>query len=280
MRRSPLRSPPRVRGKVPVCCPEHRKVRITPAYAGKRRRRWASGSQDRDHPRVCGEKSANPKVRDTMEGASPRMRGKVFFFTGASFYAIFFLEPSGNLLLEPSGSSWVPPDGSIFVFAIGSPPRVRGKVKVQSTLRLERRDHPRVCGEKGRKMKQQFIGLGSPPRVRGKAVLRVALCIGVGITPACAGKSEKQVPFLPPYQDHPRVCGEKVKNGFDGVYQKGSPPRMRGKGSGTGGFQSLQGITPAYSGKRDRPRSGPGTTRDHPRVCGEKVRCLSFLGSL
>ena len=49
---------------------------ITPAYAGKRRRRWASGSQDRDHPRVCGEKSANPKVRDTMEGASPRMRGK------------------------------------------------------------------------------------------------------------------------------------------------------------------------------------------------------------
>ena len=28
-------SPPRVRGKVPVCCPEHRKVRITPAYAGK-----------------------------------------------------------------------------------------------------------------------------------------------------------------------------------------------------------------------------------------------------
>ena len=161
-----------------------------------------------------------------------------------------------------------------------SPPRVRGKVKVQSTLRLERRDHPRVCGEKGRKMKQQFIGLGSPPRVRGKAVLRVALCIGVGITPACAGKSEKQVPFLPPYQDHPRVCGEKVKKGFDGVYQKGSPPRMRGKGSGTGGFQSLQGITPAYAGKRDRPRSGPGTTRDHPRVCGEKVRCLSFLGSL
>ena len=174
-----------------------------------------------------------------MEGASPRMRGKVFFFTGASFYAIFFLEPSGNLLLEPSGSSWVPPDGSIFVFAIGSPPRMRGKVAAAVPALFLR-----------------------------------------GITPACAGKSEKQVPFLPPYQDHPRVCGEKVKKGFDGVYQKGSPPRMRGKGSGTGGFQSLQGITPAYAGKRDRPRSGPGTTRDHPRVCGEKVRCLSFLGSL
>ena len=116
-----------MRGKVQVGDTGGDAGGITPAYAGKRRRRWASGSQDRDHPRVCGEKSANPKVRDTMEGASPRMRGKVFFFTGASFCAIFFLEPSGNLLLEPSGSSWVPPDGSIFVFAIGSPPRMRGK---------------------------------------------------------------------------------------------------------------------------------------------------------
>ena len=270
MRRSPLRSPPRVRGKVPVCCPEHRKVRITPAYAGKRRRRWASGSQDRDHPRVCGEKSANPKVRDTMEGASPRMRGKVFFFTGASFYAIFFLEPSGNLLLEPSGSSWVPPDGSIFVFAIGSPPRVRGKVKVQSTLRLERRDHPRVCGEKGRKMKQQFIGLGSPPRVRGKAVLRVALCIGVGITPAYAGKSRTGLYGNTGGRDHPRVCGEK-KFTFDaGKLIPGSPPRMRGKALQLPLCILDMRITPAYAGKSNTFLCKGLTARDHPRVCGEK----------
>ena len=170
MRRLPLRSPPRMRGKAKNRCRSCPLTRITPACAGKSSHQHGAGRWRRDHPRVCGEKSANPKVRDTMEGASPRMRGKVFFFTGASFYAIFFLEPSGNLLLEPSGSSWVPPDGSIFVFAIGSPPRVRGKVKVQSTLRLERRDHPRVCGEKGRKMKQLFIGLGSPPRMRGKVL--------------------------------------------------------------------------------------------------------------
>ena len=120
-------SPPRMRGKA-----SHHEVcvlvlGITPAYAGKSSTATLAAHSTGDHPRVCGEKSANPKVRDTMEGASPRMRGKVFFFTGASFCAIFFLEPSGNLLLEPSGSSWVPPDGSIFVFAIGLPPRVRGK---------------------------------------------------------------------------------------------------------------------------------------------------------
>ena len=125
--RSKEGSPPRVRGKA-----SHHEVcvlvlGITPAYAGKSSTATLAAHSTGDHPRVCGEKSANPKVRDTMEGASPRMRGKVFFFTGASFCAIFFLEPSGNLLLEPSGSSWVPPDGSIFVFAIGLPPRVRGK---------------------------------------------------------------------------------------------------------------------------------------------------------
>ena len=120
-------SPPRVRGKGYASGFATLKGRITPAYAGKSSTATLAAHRTGDHPRVCGEKSANPKVRDTMEGASPRMRGKVFFFTGASFCAIFFLEPSGNLLLEPSGSSWVPPDGSIFVFAIGLPPRVRGK---------------------------------------------------------------------------------------------------------------------------------------------------------
>ena len=249
MRRSPLRSPPRVRGTVPVCCPEHRKVRITPAYAGKRRRRWASGSQDRDHPRVCGEKSANPKVRDTMEGASPRMRGKVFFFTGASFYAIFFLEPSGNLLLEPSGSSWVPPDGSIFVFAIGSPPRVRGKVKVQSTLRLERRDHPRVCGEKRKTGAVPAPLPGSPPRMRGKGEEGLRRCLSERITPAYAGKRVRHRRISKPTRDHPRVCGEKGSSTFWSRNHSGSPPRMRGKGQVSVFLRVFVGITPACAGK-------------------------------
>ena len=188
MRRLPLRSPPRVRGKVVQLCGHAQNMGITPAYAGKSDRNPRLPRRTEDHPRVCGEKFFRFFIRPILRGSPPRMRGKVFFFTGASFYAIFFLEPSGNLLLEPSGSSWVPPDGSIFVFAIGSPPRVRGKVKVQSTLRLERRDHPRVCGEKGRKMKQQFIDLGSPPRMRGKAPAFQRNPVRYGITPAYAGK--------------------------------------------------------------------------------------------
>ena len=146
---------------------------------------------------------------DGKNGSPPRMRGKVFFFTGALFCAIFFLEPSGNLLLEPSGSSWVPPDGSIFVFAIGLPPRVRGKVVHVRTVRLQvgitpayagksescglptlpRWDHPCICGEKRKDRLDYYVPQGLPPRMRGKVQLQPGQPAALGITPAYAGKS-------------------------------------------------------------------------------------------
>ena len=60
-------------------------------------------------------------------------------------------------------------------------------------------------------------------------------------------------------------------SGSNGLSCKvGSPPRMRGKAKHTHAFQFRHRITPACAGKRGCPHSGPGTTRDHPRVCGEK----------
>ena len=157
------------------------------------------------------------------------MRGKVFFFTGVSFCAIFFLEPSGNLLLEPSGSSWVPPDGSIFVFAIGSPPRMRGKECLLGSapnpfgitpayagkrydfysICYRRWDHPRVCGEKSSPILDCKSPVGSPPRMRGKGNRRWPRCGLLGITPACAGKRYVGTSRFGTSGDHPRVCGEK-----------------------------------------------------------------------
>ena len=157
------------------------------------------------------------------------MRGKVFFFTGASFCAIFFLEPSGNLLLEPSGSSWVPPDGSIFVFAIGSPPRMRGKVAAAVPALFLR-----------------------------------------GITPACAGKSLLNTDNTTAARDHPRVCGEKPPSCPEMSTNEGSPPRMRGKVLKLQNALKKFRITPAYAGKRPRTLLAGSSSRDHPRVCGEK----------
>ena len=130
-----------------------------------------------------------------------------------------------------------------------SPPRMRGKVwlhqkpgrvpgitpayagKSQRTAFpvAGGQDHPRVCGEKcpncGRKMKQQ----GSPPRMRGKGAFELLDCQLDGITPAYAGKSQRTAFPVAGGQDHPRVCGEKPSLCIPLRFDKGSPPRMRGK---------------------------------------------------
>ena len=97
-------------------------------------------------------------------------------------------------------------------YALGSPPRVRGKVcwrerhrpvpgitpacagKSGRTSGLTRpaRDHPRACGEKSTSTSMMNCGWGSPPRVRGKVSAGKILLHDGGITPACAGKSSIQ----------------------------------------------------------------------------------------
>ena len=106
--------------------------------------------------------------------------------------------------------------------------------------------------------------------MRGKGIADDEARAAVGITPACAGKSEKKVPFLPPHQDHPRVCGEKARSICRPLCKMGSPPRMRGKADGCAMIGDLDWITPAYAGKRRRQPSTNCGKQDHPRVCGEK----------
>ena len=91
----------------------------------------------------------------------------------------------------------------------GSPPRVReklslkipkltldgitpacaGKTQETKSPNLYCKDHPRVCGKNARRSKSTITQLGSPPRVREKPVRRPCPNGCVGITPACAGKT-------------------------------------------------------------------------------------------
>ena len=50
---------------------------------------------------------------------------------------------------------------------------------------------------------------------------------------------------------------------------------MRGKGGEAPTPDPLNGITPAYAGKRRTTRTSGARYRDHPRVCGEKARFRS-----
>ena len=152
-------SPPRMRGKDADPHTKLRRYGITPAYAGKRA--WFSycGCQDRDHPRVCGEKALSTFSSRKNSGSPPRMRGK---------------EPD-TIITELT-------DGITPAYAGKRVPRVYGP-SVPG-------DHPRVCGEKAVCWPLVWIIWGSPPRVRGKAVAIFRQLHHGRITPAYAGKSD------------------------------------------------------------------------------------------
>ena len=112
----------------------------------------------------------------------------------------------------------------------GITPAYAGKSAMFSTFSSLKKDHPRVCGEKGNSANIFAPLKGSPPRMRGKERHRRPAGRGEGITPAYAGKS----------------------HGLSSVQNPipGSPPRMRGKVSGTCDTAFALRITPAYAGKR------------------------------
>ena len=109
------------------------------------------------------------------------------------------------------------------------PPAYAGKSSVPSQFRMNRRDHPRICGEKPVLPCQFMYVSGSPPHMRGKDFSSDLLHFDVRITPAYAGKREFCANCYILNKDHPRICGE--KSGYFDLRNSvlGSPPHMRGK---------------------------------------------------
>ena len=198
MRRSPLRSPPRMRGKVWLHQKPGRVPGITPAYAGKSPPAKRKNPAIWDHPRVCGEKPNRIVWEHWKEGSPPRMRGKEVDALG-------------------------------FSCGHGITPAYAGKSQPVCHVAPCGEDHPRVCREKSRPLSRWVYALGSPPRMRGKVPEQSSYSQAWGITPACAGKRVLSPRLFQGDRDHPRVCGEKDLYGDATVQEWGSPPRMRGK---------------------------------------------------
>ena len=71
----------------------------------------------------------------------------------------------------------------------GSPPRMRGKLKLETKYGAEFRITPAYAGKTLSLFLLCRVVLGSPPRVRGKLPCRRARPLCSRITPACAGKT-------------------------------------------------------------------------------------------
>ena len=117
----PQGSPPRGRGKATMKRWRVAAVGITPAWAGKRPHPEGKGVKKWDHPRVGGEKTSAKRLDNCKEGSPPRGRGK-----GKSERA-----------LQSKG---------------GITPAWAGKSGTNHLLTAAEKDHPRVGGEKTKKI--------------------------------------------------------------------------------------------------------------------------------
>ena len=211
-----------MRGKVQPDADGCRPPGITPAYAGKREGRAISCASFWDHPRVCGEKVIKSFYVRVFLGSPPRMRGKAAARRdrrGLHGITPAYAGKRARSPPPPSGR-WDHPRvcgeksmmSRVLLFMVGSPPRMRGKVKRNKRFQLAdgitpayagksgaflnpavaQGDHPRVCGEKLKFIAAVFSMWGSPPRMRGKARQPARPHVQPRITPAYAGKRLKR----------------------------------------------------------------------------------------
>ena len=192
-----------MRGTPPSSLSNHSCCGIIPAYAGNTRlAAWSAGCRG-DHPRVCGEHVRNSIVSWCSSGSSPRMRGT---------------------RVRPTGRR----------SALGIIPAYAGNTRATAARPQPTRDHPRVCGEHTT-MATWFMPLpGSSPRMRGTRGFELGRLALHGIIPAYAGNTTAPCPRPCFRRDHPRVCGEHLRDMRRELGRWGSSPRMRGTRDGVG----------------------------------------------
>ena len=134
---SPPGSPPQVRGKHRSKRCKHLYLGITPAGAGKTYAYSNRSSEDRDHPRRCGENIVGYVFSKYRQGSPPQVRGK----------------PSHNLWSQ---------------HLKGITPAGAGKTHCVPWRTAALPDHPRRCGENLSTTAPNASATGSPPQVRGK----------------------------------------------------------------------------------------------------------------
>ena len=193
-----LGSPPQMRGKRVCRRNRHIKSGITPAGAGKTFVNSFILPISWDHPRRCGENEDRITEESAKSGSPPQVRGKL----------------SGEISRQKPHR--ITPAGA-------------GKTSTASRNPIGTWDHPRRCGENALVTYMNLTSIGSPPQVRGKLSDKQHSCRKAGITPAGAGKTVLYINFACGARDHPRRCGENIKDNRGVKHLAGSPPQVRGK---------------------------------------------------
>ena len=156
-------------------------------------------------------------------------------------------------------------------------PAYAGNTQGHPRRRGPDRDHPRICGEHRIRLTLPMKSPGSSPHMRGTLGNGEYFRAGTGIIPAYAGNTSETNPDGGGVRDHPRICGEHTTESWQWVVDEGSSPHMRGTRPDRRLGQRPIGIIPAYAGNTFEVEDCGGTTRDHPRICGEHTSPRSVL---
>ena len=191
-------SSPRVRGRRD-CRRRHRaRIGLIPASAGQTHHHLSTVGRNTAHPRECGADRGAFSPRISSVGSSPRVRGRR---RGCNDH-----DPAGGLIPASAGQTRTrarsqPGQGAhprecgadrlvFFVrgYAVGSSPRVRGRLRASMAVRVEiglipasagqtrtavpsspaAKAHPRECGADCTCSANRTTRRGSSPRVRGR----------------------------------------------------------------------------------------------------------------
>ena len=170
---------------------------IIPACAGSTHFLAFAVAVFRDHPRMCGEHSAQMARDYKAKGSSPHVRGA-----------------------RRHGHERQHRQGII--------PACAGSTSTTPTRPCRSRDHPRMCGEHTAQAKEGDTLAGSSPHVRGAPVGGDFVGVNAGIIPACAGSTSDGSKTWQRRRDHPRMCGEHRRTVWTRVQNRGSSPHVRG----------------------------------------------------
>ena len=147
---------PRVRGAGILWTARVNEGRIIPARAGSSMSLRKRSQIEKDHPRACGEQYGHEVTARPNKGSSPRVRGAGF--RNRQFWITLRIIPARA--------------GSRMLF---------------DWKRAGTEDHPRACGEQGRRRMSDWSNRGSSPRVRGAVSCTASSAGALGIIPARAG---------------------------------------------------------------------------------------------
>ena len=174
----PPGSPPHTRGQGESRSTEARRVGITPAHAGTRRKQKHRSPARRDHPRTRGDKPAPSAGTKLKRGSPPHTRGQGCFF------------------------------GCLHYFVRITPAHAGTSIRMHINPMIGK-DHPRTRGDKRYADAARQHGRGSPPHTRGQGKDQLNKATAERITPAHAGTSLRRRAISCPTSDHPRTRGDK-----------------------------------------------------------------------